>query len=171
MTKMPRIVAIISIVAGAIMIVLGVITYYVVHRELSDEHIVVSADAQHNAGKDVEGPFTAYSEAMVIKTHALEAGGGKTYAQLPQDDPARQTVMTASFLRASLFTSVVAFGVAALVVGLGVMFVLLGLAFLGLLSRYDPVRRANVVPADELNLAAADVGPSLSSDVPPDTAT
>src|SRR5207248_1776433 len=120
MTKLPRIVAIVSIVAGAIMIVLGVVTYYVVHRELADENIVVSQDAQHNAGKDVEGPFTAYSEAMVIKTHALEAGGGKTYAELPQDDPARQTVMTASFLRASLFTSVVAFGVAALVVGLGV---------------------------------------------------
>ena len=34
--------------------------------------------------------------------------------------------MTASFLRASLFTSVVAFGVAALVVGLGIVFILLG---------------------------------------------
>jgi hypothetical protein len=40
--------------------------------------------------------------------------------------------MTASFLRASLFTSVVAFGVAALVAALGVMFVLLGLALLAL---------------------------------------
>jgi hypothetical protein len=125
---MPRIVAIISIVAGAIMIVLGVDTYYIVHRELADEHIVVSGDAQHNAGKDVEGPFTAYSQATVIKPHALEAGGGKTYAQLPQDDPARQTVMTASFLRASLFTPVVAIGVAALVVGLGVVFLSSGSA-------------------------------------------
>lgn len=35
-------------------------------------------------------------------------------------------MMTASFLRASLFTSVVAFGVAALVVGLGILFVLFG---------------------------------------------
>jgi hypothetical protein len=54
---------------------------------------VVSQEPQHNAGKDVEGPFTAYSEAMVIKTHGLEAGAGKTYAELPQDDPARQTVI------------------------------------------------------------------------------
>ena len=171
MTKMPRIVAIISIVAGAIMIVLGVVTYYIVHRELSDEHIVVSSDAEHNAGKDVEGPFTAYSQAMVIKTHALEAGGGKTYAQLPQDDPARQTVMTASFLRASLFTSVVAFGVAALVVGLGVLFVLLGLAFLGLLSRYDPVRRANAPPAAEPVLATGGATPSPSEAAAPDVTT
>src|SRR6186997_885670 len=128
MTKLPKIVAIINIAAGALMIVLGVASYYVVHRELADEHITVSEDADNLAGKSVEGPFTAYSQAMVIKEHALDIGGGKTYAQLPQDDPTRESVMTASFLRASLFTSVVAFGVAALVVGLGVLFVLVGLA-------------------------------------------
>lgn len=37
--------------------------------------------------------------------------------------------MNGSFLRASLFTSVVAFGVSALVIGLGVILVLQGLAF------------------------------------------
>jgi hypothetical protein len=139
MTKMPRIVAIISIAAGAVMIVLGAVTYYIVHRELSDEQIVVSEDAQHNAGEDVEGPFTAYSEAMVIKTHALEAGNGMTYAELPQDDPARQTVMTASFLRASLFTSVVAFGVAFFALGVGIIMILIGWALL----RIDKVLRAS----------------------------
>ena len=143
MARMPRIVAIVSLVAGAFLIVAGSVTYYIVHRELSDEHIVVSDDAKHNAGKDVEGPFTAYSQAMVIKTHALEIGGGKTYAELPQDDPKRDTVMNASFLRASLFSSVVAFGVAALVVGLGVMFILFGLALLGLVRRLDTTQDAS----------------------------
>ena len=137
MERMPRIVAVVSLVAGGVMIVLGLITYFVVQRELSDEKIVVSEDADQFAGEPVEGPFTAYSEAMVIKDHALEAGGGQTYAQLPQDDPSRETVMNASFLRASLFTSVVAFGVAALVVGLGVMFILFGFALLGILRRLD----------------------------------
>ena len=131
--------------SGAIMMVVGVATYYVVHRELADERIVVSDDAKHNAGKDVEGPFTAYSEAMVIKTHAIEIGDGQTYAELPQDDPRRDTVMTASFLRASLFTSVLAFGVAALVVALGVLFVLVGLALLGITKRLDAT--VNPVPA------------------------
>ena len=42
--------------------------------------------------------------------------------------------MTASFLRASLFTSVVSFGVAAMAMGLGVIFVLIGIALL-LLAR------------------------------------
>lgn len=157
MGKLPRIIAIITIVGGAVMIVAGVVTYYIVHRELADEKIVVSDDAKRNAGEKVEGPFTAYSEAMVIKTHALEIGGGKTYAELPQDDPARETVMTASFLRASLFTSVVSFGVAALVVALGVLFILLGVALLGIIGRLGPPAAA--VPA------------SPSEDLPPAVAT
>jgi hypothetical protein len=137
MTRVPKIVAIISIVVGGFLMVAGAVTYALVHRELSDQHITVSEDAKHNAGKDVAGPFTAYSQAMAIKSHAEKIGGGKTYAELPQDDPNRQSVMTASFLQASLFTSVVAFGVAALVVGLGIMFILMGLAFLGLVKRQD----------------------------------
>ena len=145
MARLPRIVAIVSIVAGIFLIAAGAVTYYVVQRELSDEKIVVSDDADHLAGEKVEGPFTAYSEAMTIKKHALEIGGGKTYAELPQDDPKRDTVMTASFLRASLFTSVVSFGVAALVMGLGVLFVLLGLALLGILRRLDQ-RASEPVP-------------------------
>jgi hypothetical protein len=146
MTRMPRIVAIISIVAGVIMIAAGAVTWYIVQRELSDEKITVSDDADNFAGDKVDGPLTAYSQAMVIKKHALDIGGGKTYAELPQDDPTRNTVMDASFLRASLFTSVVSFGVAALVAGLGVLFILVGLALLGILKRMDATR-AEVVPA------------------------
>jgi hypothetical protein len=146
MSKMPKIVAVINIAAGALMIVLGVATYYLVQRELADENIVVADDADNFAGDPVEGPLTAYSQAMVIKEHALEIGGGLTYAELPQDDPARETVMDASFLRASLFTSVVAFGVAALVAGLGVMFILLGLALLGILRRLPVLAPASTGP-------------------------
>jgi hypothetical protein len=145
MTKLPKIVAIVNIAAGALMIVLGVATYYLVQRELADENIV-SDDAENFAGDPVEGPLTAYSQAMVIKEHALDIGGGKTYAELPQDDPARDTVMTASFLRASLFTSVVAFGVAALVAGLGLLFILLGFALLGILGRLPAVQSASTGP-------------------------
>jgi hypothetical protein len=148
MSKMPRIVAIVSIVAGAIMIVVGVAVYFIVQEELSDEKITVSDDADNFAGEPVDGPFTAYAEAEVIKEHALEAGGGKTYAELDQDDPKRDTVMTASFLRASLFTSVVAFGVATLVAGLGVLFILLGLGFLGILKRMDTREPAVVTPVE-----------------------
>ena len=138
MRKLPRIVGIILIVCGGVMIVVGACTYFLVARELSDEKITVSDDAENFAGEPVDGPLTAYSEAMVIKEHAAGIADGLTYAQLPQDDPRRDTVMTSSFLRASLFTSVVAFGVAFLVAGLGLLFILVGLGFLGLDARTRP---------------------------------
>ena len=46
---------------------------------------------------------------------------------MDREDPLRQTAATASFLQASLFTSILAFGVAAMAVGMGVLFVLIGL--------------------------------------------
>jgi predicted phage tail protein len=127
-----RVLAILVIVAGAIMVAAGVVTWIAVQNTLADEHITVSSDAAHFAGDDVNGPLTAYSEAQTIEKHALESSGGKTYAELAREDPKRQTVMTASFLRASLFTSVVSFGIAAMAAGLGVVLVLIGIALLRL---------------------------------------
>jgi hypothetical protein len=123
------------IVAGGIFIVAGVFTWIVVQTQLSDEEITVSDDAARFGGEPVDGPFTAYAEADAIEKHALEASGGLTYAQLDREDPTRDTVMTASFLRASLFTSVVAFGVAFMAAGLGVVLILIGVALLLLAKR------------------------------------
>lgn len=107
------------------------------------------------AGKPVAGPFTAYAQANAINHHALAGAENRTYAQLgdaakelkatlaadgmSEADVAkdegvleiaaqRTSAMNGSFLRASLFTSVVSYGVAALVIGLGVLFALLGFA-------------------------------------------
>jgi hypothetical protein len=121
-----RTVGVIVIIAGIIFAIAGVVAYVAVQQTLSDQKIVVADDADMFAGKKVNGPFTAYSQAMVIGKHAKDIAGGKTYAQLPQDDPNRDTVMTASFLQASLFTSVVAFGVAAMAVVMGILLILLG---------------------------------------------
>lgn len=149
MNKLPRIIAIVLVLAGGVMIIAGAATYYLVHRELDDEHITVSDDAEAFAGEDVSGPFTAYSEAMTIKVHAAEIADGQTYAQLDQDDPRRDQVMTSSFLRASLFTSVVAFGVAALVVGLGVLFLAVGLLLLAYERRVARTARPDAPPTSE----------------------
>jgi hypothetical protein len=141
-------VGIIVMVVGAIFAVAGVVTYFVVSNELANENITVSEDATYFAGKDVTGPFTAYSEAETISKHALEATGGKTYAELDREDPLRATAMQASFLRASLFTSVVAFGVAALAAVLGVMLVLIGWSLRSL------ARQAGVAAVDTVSAAA-----------------
>ena len=129
MSRLPKITGTASIVIGALAIVVGFAVYLVVHFELADQKITVSQDAPFLAGDEVDGPFSAYAEAMAINDHAKEAGGGKTYAELAQDDPTRDTVMTADFLQASLYTSVVAFGVAALVMALGVVMIFIGLTF------------------------------------------
>jgi hypothetical protein len=116
---------------------------------------VTPANPGSLAGKPVADPLTAYAQAEAINHHSLDGANGRTYAQLGNDAKAlqaklaagglskeeiaknpdvvalaatRDLTMNGSFLRASLFTSVVAFGVAALVIGLGVLFMLLGVA-------------------------------------------
>jgi hypothetical protein len=121
-----RVLSIIVMVAGALLVVAGVITWFVVRDQLADEKIVVSEDAPFLGGNDVNGPFSAYAEAEAIEEHALEASDGLTYAELDREDPTRETVMTASFLRASLFTSVVAFGVAFFAFGVGIVLIIVG---------------------------------------------
>ncbi len=125
-----RLLAFAVVLGGVILLVAGAFTWFVVRDQLSDEKITVSDDADHFGGDPVDGPLTAYAQADVINEHALEATDGLTYAQLDQDDPRRDTVMTASFLRASLFTSVVSFGVAAFAFGLGLLLILIGWALL-----------------------------------------
>jgi len=130
-----RAIGLVTMIAGVIFAVAGVVAYVAVQQTLADQKIVVADDADAFAGKPVEGPFTAYAQAMVIGKHAKDIGHGKTYAELPQDDPNRDTVMTASFLQASLFTSVVAFGVSAMAAVLGILLVLVGWALRRLAPR------------------------------------
>ncbi|MEK8225199.1 aromatic ring-opening dioxygenase LigA [Oerskovia sp. M15] len=129
------------------MLLAGAGTWITISSQLSAERVTVSEDASMFAGSQVRGPLTAYAQAEVINKHALAASEGKTYAELGKDDPTRATVMNGSFLRASLFTSVVSYGVSALVMGLGVLFGLLGYA----------LRRIGAVPA----LAAGTSTPTL----------
>lgn len=154
--KSVRVIGILSIVAGVILVVAGGITYGMVSSQLAEQKIVVPDDAAFLAGAEVRGPFSAYAEADIINTHALESSEGKTYAELgslareaeaagdtelaEEYSAQRATVMNASFLRASLFTSVVAFGVAALVMGLGVLFGLVGWALMSIAKGQAPAK-------------------------------
>lgn len=177
--KSVSIVAILSFVAGAVLIVAGGVVWGMISSQLKAEEITVSADADMFGGKPVAGPFTAFAQAEIINKHALAGAEGLTYAELGNKvnefkDAAkaadttkseeiaaavakmdiatltelnaapevitnteaaakaqgqRNTAMNGSFLRASLFTSVVAYGVSALVMGLGVMMLAFGFAF------------------------------------------
>lgn len=121
-----RIASIAAITLGVILILGGIGTWTMVSSTLAEQRITTPDDACL-PGRDVTGPFTAYCQAMVIQDHALEITDGQTYAELDRDDPRRDTAMNASFLQASLFTSVVSFGVAAMAAAIGLLFVLIGL--------------------------------------------
>ena len=115
-----------SIVLGVVLIIGGVATWIVVSSTLGDQQITTSGDACL-PDRSVTDPFTAYCQAEVIEKHTLESTNGLYYAELDRDDPLRETALTSSFLQASLFTSILAFGVAAMAAGMGVLFVLIGL--------------------------------------------
>lgn len=139
-----KLVALLCIIFGAVAFVGGIVTWATVTSQLAAENITVPADSPLVPGAKVQDPISAYAQAEIINHHAMTASGGKTYAELgtmitearTANDQAsvdkytalRATMMNASFLRASLFTSVLAYGVSLLVIGLGVMFMLVGWA-------------------------------------------
>lgn len=143
-----KLVGIVSMFAGAAMAVAGVASWVTASEQLKAEKITVPGDAPFLAGAQVAGPFTAFAQAETIKKHAAAATEGKSFAELGalaseakaagneelarQYDEKRATAQTASFLRASLMTSVIAFGVSGLVAGLGALSGLTGWALLRL---------------------------------------
>ena len=137
-SRTARLTAIFVMLAGVVLSVAGATTYFMVQSNLADERITVSEDSPRFANDKVDGPFTAFQEAQMIEKHYLESTEGKTYAELDREDPARATAMTASFLRASLFTSVVSFGVAAMAFGLGIVLLVGGYGLYSLARREGP---------------------------------
>ncbi|MGH8916618.1 MAG: aromatic ring-opening dioxygenase LigA [Acidimicrobiia bacterium] len=115
-----------SIVLGVVLVIGGVATWVVVAGTLSDQKITTSDDACL-PGRVVADPFTAFCQAKVIEKHTLDQTDGLYYAELERDDPRREIALTSSFLQSSLFTSILAFGVAAMAAGMGVLFILIGL--------------------------------------------
>ena len=125
---MRKVAALTAIVVGIVMAIAGVVTWIVISSTLADQKITVADDANCAAGDDVNGPISAFCQADIIDHHTLDITGGKTYAELEQDDPNRAVAMDSAFLQASLFTSVVAFGVAGMAFVLGIVLTLIGLA-------------------------------------------
>lgn len=111
-----------AVAAGTLLVAAGAGAWVAVTKELLAEKIDVPGDAPMLAGKRVQGPATAYVEALVIKRHAESAAGGRTFADISNalrgidggsDEAAelrKQSVAlsTAASLRTSLMTSVLA---------------------------------------------------------------
>lgn len=122
---------------GVAGVITGAAAWTMIRAQIKNERIVVPVGERMMAGRTVTGPLTAYAQAEAIKQIALEATGGKTYGELEEGDPRLETALHASLLRASLFTSVVAFGVAAAQIAVGGVLVAVGTA-LARLARRSP---------------------------------
>jgi hypothetical protein len=133
--SMRKLASIAAMAIGVLLIAGGLGTWLVVSGTLADQNITVADDASCLAGDDVDGPFSAYCEAKIIEEHALSATGGLTYAELDREDPLRQVAQNAAFLQSSLFTSVVAFGVAGMAGLIGLLFILIGLGMRDVAAR------------------------------------
>lgn len=123
--------------ASPVLITTGAAAWAMITQQLKAQKIKVHQDANQLAGQLVAGPVTAMTQAGVIEKHALAMGQGRTFAEISEEwmqatqagDTARaeelagprQMIMQANFLRASLFTSVLAYGLAALSAGMGVL--------------------------------------------------
>jgi hypothetical protein len=126
--------------AGSVFLLAGAGAWFTVTKQLRDEKITVPGNAPVLAGKRVQDPVTAYVQALVIKRNAARSAGGRTFADISaalrevdgSSDEARElrnqssALSTAASLRTSLMTSVLAYGVSALVVGLGAFFLTVG---------------------------------------------
>jgi hypothetical protein len=155
---MKKVFPILMIIIGAVFVVAGGYTVKrgidaknEVKTELVAQRIVTPEDASI-PNTPVEDVATARSMAAIIDHHALTAAKGKTYSEMgkylakdgtdtndaanavtgsdgkPVANPLRNTAFQASSLRTSLYSSVMAFEIATLVTGLGVLLFALGFA-------------------------------------------
>ena len=126
-----------SLILGVLLIVGSIGTWTMVSSTLADQRITTPDDAVCLPDTDVNGPFSAYCQASTIDRNVLEITDGQTYAELDREDERRSTAQSASFLQASLFTSVLAFGVSAMALGMGLLFILIGLGIKDVKDRTD----------------------------------
>ena len=145
MTSLPsiptlRCVGGLAIAAGSVFLAVGAGAWFAVTKQLRDEKITVPGNAPLLAGRRVQDPVTAYAQALAIKDNSERGAGGRTFAEVSaalrdvekgseEEAELRKhsaALSTAASLRTSLMTSVLAYGVSALVGGLGAFFVVAG---------------------------------------------
>jgi hypothetical protein len=120
---------------GVVEILIGAAAWAVVSRRLADEKIVVPGSSRWFPNRTVRDPITALQEAEVVRRITLKATGGKTYGEMAEGDPMARMALDASLIRSSLFTGILAFGVAGMQIALGAVFIVIGRALAGSPSR------------------------------------
>jgi hypothetical protein len=131
MTKtLPGIIAgllsLVLIGAGAIMLLQGIDAREQVRMSLEAENITTPDDAAI-PNVPVNSAATALAQAEIIQEHTLATTEGQTWADMDREDPMRQFYLSAVTLRTSLMSAYMAFKLADLVIGLGALFLVVGI--------------------------------------------
>ncbi len=124
----PLALGVVFIAAGIYMVAEGRSAKDEVRDAIVRENITTSEDASI-PNQPVDDAATAKSQANVIETHVMEITGGKTYAELPRDDPNRPTVLNSVSLRTALNLAVMGFKISDLVIGMGAFMIVIGGTF------------------------------------------
>lgn len=131
----------IALTAGSMFLGVGGAAWFTVSKQLRAEQITVPDNAPLLPGAEVRGPVSAFAESLAIQANAERMSGGRTFAEInaeisaldgssPEAAELRkkgQGLSTAASFRTSLLTSVLAYGVSALALGLGGVLVISGL--------------------------------------------
>lgn len=146
--------AVISLVAGASMVVAGICATIYTYQSVAAENITTPKDASIPE-VSVRGPITLKVQADTIRMHTMTATEGKTFAEMPRMipkldeagqpvlDEAGESVMVrndkrfdswipAVTLMTALQLGVISYAFSALVIALGALFLLNGCALLSL---------------------------------------
>ena len=130
--------------AGVVMLIMGVDARTQVQTALAAENITTPDDASIPS-TPVTTAATAMSQAEIIQEHTLETTGGQTWADMDREDELRPYYLQAVTLRTSLMSAYMGFKVAELVIGLGALFLTLGLG--GGAATIAASRRSTAAPA------------------------
>lgn len=83
MKKILSISSILALIAGTLMVAIGIWGIVFTYHNVAQEQIITPPDASIPS-TPVRGPLTLKSQADIIRHHVLQTTGGKTYSQMPQ---------------------------------------------------------------------------------------
>lgn len=122
-------IGLVLVVSGVIFIVVGLSARAEVIAGLEDEEIT-TVMKEGEEPVPVNSAETAMNQANLIKQHSLENYG--TYSSMARDDPNRDTYIKGLTLRNALIIARMALQITLLIMGLGVLFFLIGISLGGL---------------------------------------
>lgn len=149
--------SVLAILVGLFLILSGILSAVLTYQYVEREKIVTTEDASI-PNKPVRDPLTMKAQADIIREHTLKATNGKTYAEMPQQvakvdasgsavldkdgkpvmvpNTARNIWVTSLTLTTALNQGILAYGLSALALLLGLSFVWAGIVFGALSKRY-----------------------------------